>query len=71
MHKSDTSRRWFGLRRAARRPAQDDPADLGTAYGLDLSLSEMPDEEPPRATKPTAGHEGWMQRLWTRRKPAF
>jgi len=71
MHKSGTSRRWFGLRSAARRPLpQDDPADLGTAFGLDLSLSEMSADAPTPTPSPTTSHDGWMQRMWTRRKPA-
>ncbi len=71
MTKSETSRRWFGLRPAAERPPQDDPADLGTAFGLDLSLSEMPDDTAPAAASPMDGPDGWMQKMWTRRKPAF
>ena len=71
MHKSDTSRRWFGLRRAVGRPAQDDPADLGTAFGLDLSLSQLPDDAARAPPAPLRDHDGWMQRLRPRRKPAF
>ena len=47
MDKSDAPRRWFGLWRTAERATGDDPADLGTAFGLDLSLSELGDEGPP------------------------
>ncbi len=71
MHKSDTSRRWFGLRRAVGRPAQDDPADLGTALGLDLSLSQLPDDAARAPPAPLRDRDGWMQRLRARRKPAF
>jgi len=75
MSKSDSPRRWFGLLRADRRSAQDDWADQGTAFGLDLSLSEAPeadDASAPRPTPPAQTHgDDWMQRLWARRKPAF
>jgi hypothetical protein len=71
MHKSVTSRRWFGLRRAVGRPAQDDPADLGTAFGLDLSLSQLPDDAARTPPAPLRDRDGWMQRLRARRKPAF
>jgi hypothetical protein len=53
--------------RAAARPAHDDPADYGTAFGLDLSLNELVHEPVPPAKRPP----GWMQRLAARRaKPA-
>lgn len=71
MTKSDSSRRWFGLRPAADRPRQDDPADLGTAFGLDLSLSEMPDDTTPATASPMDGADGWMQKICARRKPAY
>ncbi len=70
MDKSDAPRRWFGLWRAAERTPQDDPADLGTAFGLDLSLSELGDElpSPPPSLQ---GKVGWIQRMTPRRRPAF
>ena len=59
--------RWFHSWRATPRPAPDtDPADLGTAFGLDLSLSEA-------AQLPAAAAErrpGWVQRLAERRRSA-
>jgi hypothetical protein len=64
MDKAIHSRRWFAGWRSAERPAQDDPADLGTAFGLDLSLSELSHEPLPATPRP-----GWMQRLAERRKP--
>ena len=70
MNKPDASHRWFGHWRAVERPAQDDPADLGTAFGLDLSLSEAVDDG-PGPPSPMDGQAGWMQRLTVRRKPAF
>ncbi len=59
--------RWFHSWRSKPRPAPDtDPADLGTAFGLDLSLSEA-------AALPVTsseGRPGWMQRLSERRRSA-
>jgi hypothetical protein len=72
MDKSDAPRRWFGLWRAAERVPEDDPADLGTAFGLDLSLSELGDEGPPPSPPaPLQVKAGWMQRMAPRRRPAF
>lgn len=76
MHKSDSPRRWFGLLPADRRSAQDDWADQGTAFGLDLSLSQAPGTDDASAPHPTPpapaqAHDDWMQRLWARRKPAY
>ena len=70
MDRSDAPRRWFGLWRAAERAPEDDPADLGTAFGLDLSLSEMGDEL-PAAPAAKANKSGWMQRMALRRRPAY
>ncbi|MDP1900216.1 MAG: hypothetical protein Q8K96_07160 [Rubrivivax sp.] len=61
------SNRWFSGRRAEGRPVEVDPADLGTAFGLDLSLTEVPDAPSPPAEERRAG---WMRRLADRRKPA-
>ncbi len=58
---------WFHSWRSNSRPAPDtDPADLGTAFGLDLSMSELP------ITPPAAGEArpGWVQRLASRRRSA-
>jgi hypothetical protein len=70
MPKSDKSRRWFGFWRSADRRAQDDPADFGTAFGLDLSLSRLA-EDAPAEPAPMGVEQGWMQRLLARRRPAF
>ena len=70
MNRSDASRRWFGHWRTAERAPQDDPADLGTAFGLDLSLSELADD-PPDPPSPLVGRSRWRQGLVTWRKPAF
>jgi hypothetical protein len=70
MKKSDRSHRWFGSWRAAERTPQDDPADLGTAFGLDLSMSEQADPPAP-ATAPADARSGWMQRMTALHRPAF
>ncbi len=66
---SNTARpqRWFSSWRATARPAPDtDPADLGTAFGLDLSLSELA----PLPPAPDERRPGWVQRLADRRRSA-
>jgi hypothetical protein len=60
--------RWFSIWRSADRPAPDtDPADLGTAFGLEMSMLEVPAEAP---SPPAAGRTAWVRRLTTRRRPA-
>jgi hypothetical protein len=63
--KAAQPQRWFHSWRSTPRPAPDtDPADLGTAFGLDLSLSE------PAAlpATPAERRPGWVQRLAERRR---
>lgn len=58
---------WFHRWRSASRPAPDtDPADLGTAFGLDLSMSQAA-PLPPAAGE---ARPGWVQRLADRRRSA-
>jgi len=66
MNKAAPSNRWFSGWRGSQRPVEDDPADLGTAFGLDLSLKELVHE--PQPQEPTARRPGWIQRLAARRK---
>lgn len=49
-------------RRRADDPALAEPADVGTAFGLELSM--LPDDE-PAATAPTGapGGTGWWRRI--------
>jgi len=68
MNKADPSPRWFSGWRASERQVQQDPADLGTAFGLDLSLNEIVHEPAPPAA--AARRPGWMARLASRRKPS-
>jgi hypothetical protein len=64
MAKVVNEHRWFAGWRQARRPVDVDPADLGTAFGLDLSLHELHPENPA----PAARKSGWLRRLGWRRQ---
>ena len=66
MTKAVTPHRWLQGWRAAKPSAQPDPADLGTAWGLDQSMGNTP-AEAPKASE--ARRPGWVRRLSTRRKP--
>jgi hypothetical protein len=68
MNKVAPPHRWFAAWRGAARPPQVDPADLGTAFGLDLSLNELIHE--PVAPAPAEQKAGWVHRLAGRRKPS-
>jgi hypothetical protein len=65
-HKAASPQRWFSGWRSTARSAQDDPADLGTAFGLDMSMIETPPEPPPAAER----RPGWVRRLTLRRRSA-
>ena len=66
MSKAVTSKRWFSGWRAEERPTEPDPADFGTAFGLDLSLCELDHKPAPSEVR----RPGWVRRLAERRKPA-
>jgi len=58
--------RWFAAWRTRERvAAPPDPADCGTAFGLDLSIPD--DLAPTRPTAPVP--QGWRAR-WARRRSA-
>jgi hypothetical protein len=66
MSNSTAPHRWYHGWRASPPPvAEQDPADLGTAFGLDLSLRELRHEAPDTAN--AHGQPGWMSRLTRRR----
>jgi hypothetical protein len=69
MSKETTPNRWFQALRASPPPAEMDAADLGTAFGLDLSLNEIA-HEPPIKVKSAETRQGWVGRLALRRKPS-
>jgi len=63
--KAVSSHRWFNNWRSGSRPSPDtDPADLGTAFGLELSMSEPL----PLPVAISERRPGWMQRLTSRRR---
>ena len=66
--KTAHTQRWFSIWRSADRPAPDtDPADLGTAFGLEMSMLETPTEP----ATPSAGRRpAWVRRLTGRRRPS-
>ena len=64
MSNAGTPNRWFQGWRGGRRPTQADPADLGTAFGLEASF----DEPEPAHAKPAAAKPGWFRRLSLRGK---
>jgi hypothetical protein len=66
--KAAPPQRWYSLWRSADRPAPDtDPADLGTAFGLEMSMLDAAADPPAPVVAP---RPAWMQRLTTRRRPA-
>lgn len=55
---------WFSGWRRRPGPTQPDFADFGTAFGLDLSLSQMLlDEMQPTLAPPPPARAGWVRRL--------
>ncbi len=69
MSKSATTHRWFSGWRAVKRPQASDPADMGTAFGLELSLMEQP-AEAEAAELPRARTVGWVSWIAMRHKAA-
>ena len=64
-NKAVGSQRWFqAWRSGPRRTPDHDPADLGTCFGLELSLSEPA----PLATPGPEKRPGWVRRLTGRRR---
>lgn len=69
MARPNTPPPWYAPWRSAAEPVEsEDPADLGTAYGLDLSVDPLP--RPPGDAAATPPEDGrWVQRPGVRRKP--
>jgi hypothetical protein len=69
MNKLPSSTRLFKLGRARATPVELDAADLGTCFGLEVSMdqpAEVPAESPGKAQR--AG--GWLRRLASRQRSA-
>lgn len=66
MRQADHDTSWWRLQRDAAGRRRLDPADLGTAYGLDESLAGLPVDEPGRPTKSAAEPRPWWSRWWRR-----
>ena len=58
--------RTFLLGRARQAPAVLDPADMGTCFGLEMTL----DQPPLTTADDTASGGNWWQRLSMRKTPA-
>jgi hypothetical protein len=70
MDKPIVPNRWFAGWRMAQRSPLEDPADVGTAFGLDLSMAEgLP--VAPQAQPGASRAAGWMQPWSARGKPAL
>ena len=64
--KAVTPPRWYARWRSERPLANGtDPADLGTAFGLDLSMMQAAPEPALSERRP-----GWVRRLTTRHRKA-
>jgi hypothetical protein len=60
--------RWFRPWRTTPVSRLEDPAEMGTAFGLDLSLNASQPEQP--ATTTTQRPANWVSRWAQRRKAA-
>ena len=69
MNKPDSTSRLFKLGRTRARPAALDAADLGTCFGLEVSL-DQPDEAPPESGTTAQRAGGWLRRLASRQRTA-
>lgn len=66
MNKLAKPPRWYQPWRQAEVAAQDDPADFGTCFGLELSL--LAEAEQAKAAAAPARRMGWMQRFASKRR---
>jgi len=57
---------FLGFGRGRRDRQDEDPADMGTCFGLDLSLGAAEPHRAPPATPPLAG--SWWTRFAPRRR---
>jgi hypothetical protein len=66
MGKAEITSHWFARWRERAPVEQDDPADMGTAFGLEMTLIPLAPEAHSSAT--AAAKPGWMQRLAEHRR---
>jgi hypothetical protein len=71
MNKAPTSKPWYQPWGAARRSSDADAADLGTAFGLDMSLDHWQTEQPLGARPSVPRRAGWLARWATRHKQSL
>ncbi len=67
MDKPPPAQRWYQRRRKDPGHVPQDAADVGTAFGLDLSLAEQPTAEQATA-QPAEPRPGWTQRVMGRQR---
>ena len=67
MDKTAGSNHWFSGWRLSDRATALDPADVGTAFGLDLSMAPEPVSEVPPA-RPARAPSGWARRMRSLRR---
>jgi hypothetical protein len=67
MNKPANPPRWYQPWRQAEGRVQD-PADLGTCFGLEVTLAAEP--APTKTTADPARRGGWVQRLTAKRRTA-
>ncbi len=68
MNKLANPPRWYQPWRQSEARVQD-PADLGTCFGLEMTLAAEPAPTKPAAAP--ARRVGWMQRLTSKRRAAL
>lgn len=69
MNKRAAAKPWYLPWRPQEARRVDDPAELGTAFGLDMTLQAEQTERAAAAAVPPR-RPGWLQRLSTRRRVA-
>ena len=68
MNKPVPGPRWYAPWRPSETRLADDPADVGTAFGLELTLAAEATSGKASVTS-ASRRAGWMQRLAARRRP--
>ena len=69
MKKAESPARWYHAWQPQRAEVDDDAADMGTAFGLDMSIPDD-DAVTPSGTTASPREPGFMARWNNRRKTA-